>query len=297
MTSSPAIGIIGGTGLGAALMQEGRCELVTMDTPFGPPSAPLRIGEWAGRRVAFLARHGPGHVLPPSAVPYRANIFALKKAGVTCILASGAAGSLREHIRPGDVVAVDQVIDRTTRRAASFFDEYLAVHVEMAEPMCPHLRKLLLACADRLEPTLHPRGTYLCMEGPQFSTAAESHMHRAWGADLIGMTCMPEAKLAREAEMCYALIALPTDYDAWRPHDPRHSRQALIAEIGQNLQRVCEHGLRLLQEAIRRTDPADAGGCSCRQALELAIWSERQSIDPRRVQPLRLLLEKYITFE
>jgi 5'-methylthioadenosine phosphorylase len=230
-------------------------------------------------------------------VPYRANVFALKKVGATCILASGACGSLREHIRPCDVVVVDQVIDRTTQRAATFFDGGLAVHVEMAEPMCPDLRRLLTASADGIGTTMHPRGVYLCMEGPQFSTAAESHMHRAWGADLVGMTCMPEAKLAREAEMCYALLALPTDYDAWRPHDPRRSRQALLEEIGQNLQRVCDQGLRLLKDAIARLDPAAAGECNCRQALALAIWSQRPAIDLQRLRPLRLLLDKYLKLE
>ena len=196
----------------------------------------------------------------PSIVPYRANIFALKKLGVTHILASGATGSLREGIEPRHMVICDQVIDKTYRRVSTFFDEGLAVHVEFAEPFCPKLRSLLLEAAAEVDTVVHPGGTYVCMEGPQFSTAAESRMHRCWEGDLVGMTCMPEAKLAREAEISYALIALPTDYDCWRPHEPGKDRQALLSEIVANLNAVTGHAITLLRAAVPML--ASKGACS-----------------------------------
>jgi len=189
------IGIIGGTGLEEALGDagDGQKKQLTPDTPFGPAASPITLTQWQGVDIALLQRHGPGHLLNPSAVPYRANIFALKSVGVTHIIASGATGSLRVQIKPGDLVIVDQVIDKTYTRANTFY-EGAAVHVEMGEPFCPVMRKWLLEAATKLvDVTVHDGGTYVCMEGPAFSTRAESHMHRAWGGDLIGMTCMPEA--------------------------------------------------------------------------------------------------------
>ena len=211
------IGIIGGTGLGDTLGTVGNAQTHDIDTPFGQPSAPILTAEVNGMPVALLSRHGEGHVLNPSSVPYRANIFALKQLGVTRIIASGAVGSLREEIAPRDLVLPDQAIDRTYRRLGTFF-EGLAVHVEMAAPFCPALRAALTSAAATVPVKVHLRGTYVCMEGPQFSSRAESEMHRQWGGDLIGMTLMPEAKLAREAEICYASVALSTDYDCWRAH-------------------------------------------------------------------------------
>ena len=210
------IGIIGGSGLGDAVCGGGG-RAVSVDTPFGATSGPMIESEWNGVSVALLNRHGPGHLINPSMVNYRANIYALKAVGCTHIIASGAVGSLREEIKPKDLVVPDQVIDKTFRRTPTFFDEGLAVHIELASPFCPVLRKHLLSCADSVSTTVHDGGTYVCMEGPAFSTRAESEMHRAWGGDLIGMTCMPEARLAREAENAYALVALPSDYDCWRP--------------------------------------------------------------------------------
>src|SRR5258708_25003557 len=205
------IGIIGGTGLGEAFAALSKGEVHDVDTPFGKPSAPIVTTEVGGVPVALLARHGEGHLLNPSRVPYRANIFALKKLGATHILASGAVGSLREEIGPRDLVVPDQLIDRTFRRAGTFYED-LAVHVEFASPFCPQLRSALLA-ADRAR----DGGTYLCMEGPQFSTRAESELHRLSRVDLIGMTALPAAKLAPEAEICHAPVALVTDYDCSRP--------------------------------------------------------------------------------
>jgi 5'-methylthioadenosine phosphorylase len=198
---APRIGIIGGTGLGEALGALAVKETFFPETPFGRPSGPIALTEVEGVEVALLARHGAGHVHPPSGVPYRANLFALKLLGVEQVLASGAVGSLREEIAPGDLVVPDQVIDKTFRRAGTFFEDF-AAHVELAHPFCGRLRGLLLDAAAPDERPVHDGGTYVCMEGPQFSTRAESLWHRQLGGDLIGMTVMPEARLAPEAGLC-----------------------------------------------------------------------------------------------
>ena len=260
-----------------------------METPFGPPSAPVVLTRWQGVDIAILPRHGPGHVLNPTEVPYRANIYALKKLGVTHIVASGATGSLREDIHPGDLVIADQVIDKTYRRAATFYDS-AAVHVAFAEPFCPVMRRWLLQAAARLEGVqVHDGGTYVCMEGPAFSTQAESHLHRAWGGDLIGMTCMPEAKLAREAELAYALVALPTDYDCWKQHDPNVGAQDLLAEIIGNLQKASAAGVALIKAALSDTSLLRQEPSPAHQALQLAIWSDKTRIDPAQVERLAVL--------
>ena len=287
------IGIIGGTGLGAALAAGQGGERIDVDTPFGRPSAPLVKAKWEGTDVVFLNRHGDGHVYNPSNVPYRANIFALKKLGVTTVIASGATGSLREDIHPGELVVCDQVIDRTFARAKTFFDEGLVAHVEFADPFCPALREVILSVSNRAATKVHPRGTYVCMEGPQFSTRAESHMHRAWGGDLIGMTCMPEAKLAREAEMSYALIALPTDYDCWRPHAPGADRQKLLQEILGNLQRATDNAITLIRAAVARLASHPIPDCDAWHALELALWSDKRKVAPAVVQRLEPLIGKH----
>jgi len=279
------IGVIGGTGLGEAFAKGRTTRTIEIDTPFGPPSAPLLELEIDGTPVYFLSRHGAGHRFSPSAVPYRANVFALKRVGVTTILASGAVGSLREQIEPGHLVLCDQLIDKTFRRAGTFFDggtagerPAWAVHVEFADPFCRRARRVLEAEAGGIGTQVHAAGTYVCMEGPQFSTRAESHMHRAWGGDVIGMTCSPEVRLAREAEMCYALIALPTDYDCWRTTGQEAEKHDLLGEIIGNLNRATDHAIRLIGTAIGRL-AADktAEGCQCRHALELAIWSNRRA--------------------
>ena len=286
------VGIIGGTGLGQALTGNADGQWHDVDTPFGAPSGPILTTTWEGVPVAFLSRHGPGHLLNPSNVPYRANIYAMKTLGVTHILASGATGSLREEIRPRDLVICDQVIDRTFRRAATFFDAGIVVHVEFAEPFCPALRDLLSRASREVPCAVHAKGTYVCMEGPQFSTRAEAAMHRALGGDLIGMTCMPEAKLAREARICYALVALPTDYDCWRPHDPGKTRQALLAEILENLRAVTDNGIALFRAAVKEICRTNLGPCSCREALDMAIWSDRSQVPPEVTERLALLLSR-----
>jgi 5'-methylthioadenosine phosphorylase len=287
------LGVIGGTGLGEKLVTRPGVEKVYVDTPFGAPSGPIFVGDWHGLRVAFLNRHGQGHIHPPSAVPYRANIFALKKLGVTHILASGAVGSLREQIAPGHLVICDQVIDKTHKRAGTFFEDGIAVHVELAEPFCPALRQALLACSAEVATTVHPKGTYVVMEGPQFSTRAESLLHRQWGGDLIGMTCMPEAKLAREAEIAYALVALSTDYDSWR--EPEHvlDKQALLAEIIGNLQRATEQATLLIDATVRKLAAGPLPASPAHRALELGIWSHKRDVGPEIVRRLEPLIARY----
>lgn len=287
------IGIIGGSGLGQAFAAETGGQEVAVNTPFGSPSGPILTTHWEGVDIAFLSRHGPGHTLNPSAVPYRANIYALKQLGITHILASGATGSLREEVAPGHLVICDQVIDKTYKRDSSFFDDGIVAHVEFAEPFCPMLRVLLDKCGTTVETTVHQHGTYVCMEGPAFSTIAESKMHQAWGGDLIGMTTMPEAKLAREAEMCYALIALPTDYDCWRPHDPTKNQQTLLKEIIGNLQSATTNAIELLRVAVPQLAKQIDEPCRCHDALALAIWSDKSQVESTVVDRLRPIVGRY----
>lgn len=287
------VGLIGGTGLGEALTRGAPGKRVEVDTPFGKPSAPILVTEIEGQRVAVLARHGEGHRLNPSEVPYRANLFALKTLGVTHILASGATGSLRDEIAPRNLVVCDQVIDKTTRPGKTFFDD-LAVHVGFAQPFCPALRGLLVECGMASDTTVHTRGTYVCMEGPQFSTRAESLMHRQWGADLVGMTVMPEAKLAREAEICYALVAVATDYDCWRPHEPGLSPDAVIESILANVEVGTAGAVALIRQVVPRIAETVGAECGCRTALEQAIWTERKAIDPAVGRRLGPLVGKYL---
>lgn len=286
------IGLIGGSGLGDALGERiDNAQAQDVDTPFGKPSGPVVVGNIGKNKIAFLNRHGPGHKIGPSRVPYAANIFALKKLGVRTLIASGAVGSLREDIAPGHLVLVDQFIDKTFKRQTSFFDDVAAVHCELAEPTCGRLRTEVLKIAESIDVHTHRSGTYVCMEGPQFSTRAESLMHRNWGADLIGMTAMPEAKLTREAQMCYTLIALPSDYDCWRPHEPGKDKQALLKEIIGNLQMATESCLKLIEAVLESDGRLLAGDCSCRKSLELAVWTQPDRIDPTDREKLQVLFE------
>ncbi len=299
------IGLIGGTGLGEALGVEAG-QRQEINTPFGRPSSAIITTQWQGVDVAILQRHGPGHIHNPGAVPYRANIYALKKLGVTHILASGACGSLREHIPPRDLVLVDQLIDKTHGRPRTFF-ENAAVHVEFSQPMCPVMRHWLLdACrrartdkqATELDAvTVHETGTYVCMEGPQFSTRAESEMHRQWGGDLIGMTALPEAKLAREAEIAYALIAMSTDYDCWRPHDPGIPVQQLLEEIMGNLNAATDNAVTLIRRALADLTILEEQPSPAHHALKLAIWSNKDLIDPAEIVRLDALWGPYFRGE
>jgi 5'-methylthioadenosine phosphorylase len=286
------VGIIGGTGLGDALAEKlTDAKVCDVETPFGRPSGPILLGTVGNNRIAFLSRHGEGHKLSPSEVPSAANIFALKKIGVRAVIAGGAVGSLREEIAPGDLVIVDQFIDKTFRRAGSFFAGFGAVHCEMAEPCCARLRSILLDIAKSIDVRIHAEGTYVCMEGPQFSTRAESLMHRSWGADLIGMTAMPEAKLAREAQLCYALVALPSDYDCWRPHDTDQNKQTLLQQIISNLKRATDSCLKLIEALLESGTELVCQDCRCRRSLELAVWADPAQIDPAEKARLRVLFE------
>jgi 5'-methylthioadenosine phosphorylase len=286
------VGIIGGTGLGDALAgQLSGVEFREMETPFGKPSGPVLLGEMGSRRIAFVNRHGQGHRLSPSEVPYAANVFALKSLGVRAVIASGAVGSLREKIAPGNLVLVNQFIDKTFQRRNTFFGGFGAVHCELAEPVCTRLKEALMHVAPPLDVTTHVDGTYVCMEGPQFSTRAESLMHRQWGGDLIGMTAMPEAKLAREAQMCYTLIALASDYDCWRAHDKSKGKQTLLEEILSNLKAATNNCLALIRALLASDERLVHEGCSCRKSLELAVWTNPGFLDPDEKERLAVLFE------
>ncbi len=285
------IGIIGGSGLGESLKDGIGAHLLDerrIDTPFGKPSSSILLAQLGDLEIALLKRHGDGHTHSPHTVPYRANVFALKALGCTHLIASGACGSLQEQIEPGSIAICDQLIDRTDGRPRTFFDQ-AAVHVEFAEPFCPVMRRWLLAAAGRVpEVCVHPRGTYLCMEGPSFSTRAESHLHRAWGADVVGMTALPEARLAREAEMAYALLALPTDYDCWRTQaDDRP--ESLLREIIGNLNRAVAASIRLVRAALSDVALLRSTPSPAHNALELGIWSDKASIPSAEVDRLRPL--------
>lgn len=305
------VGLIGGSGLAAALASGIEGTRHELDTPFGPPSDAIVEAEWSGVPVFILSRHGPGHRLNPTRVPYRANLFALKTLGCTHVLASGAVGSLREEFRPRQIVVPDQVIDRTTSRERTFF-ESAAVHVEFAEPFCPVLRQIILesgpsAVASISEDgadipyVVHDRGCYVCMEGPAFSTRAESLMHRLLGGDLVGMTAMPEARLAREAELPYAMVALVTDYDCWKPPKAKDSAQpaadphVLLREIVHNLEVATARGIALLKATVERmaSQPERLANCPASRALELGIWSDRSAIDRGEVRRLAPLWGRY----
>jgi len=288
------VGIIGGSGLGDAIRDGAEGKTTSISTPFGQPSDALIEANWDGTDVVVLNRHGPGHLIAPSSVNYRANIYALKSLGCTHIIASGAVGSLREEIRPKDLVVPDQVIDKTHRRASTFFDEYLAAHVELAWPFCPVLREHLLNCAESVKTKVHDGGTYVCMEGPAFSTRAESQMHRAWGGDLIGMTCMPEAKLAREAEIAYAMLCLPSDYDCWRPHPGNLPKHQLLKEIIANLSEATRNAIELIKAAVGRFAEIAEIPSPAHSALELAIWSDRDMISSAGRKHLGVLVDKYL---
>jgi 5'-methylthioadenosine phosphorylase len=286
------VGIIGGTGLGDALAEHIiDAEFYDINTPFGRPSTSIMVGRIGQRRVAFLNRHGKGHKFSPSEVPFAANIFALKKLGVHTVIGSGAVGSLREEIAPGDLIIVDQFIDKTFRRVNSFYRDFGAVHCEMAQPVCGRVRDILVDTAKGIDIKTHPNGTYVCMEGPQFSTRAESLMHQSWGADLIGMTAMPEAKLAREAQICYVLIALASDYDCWKPHEATKNKQTLLKEIIGNLQVATCNCLELVKAVLASERELICGDCHCRKSLELAVWTDQSQIAMADKEKLKVLFE------
>jgi 5'-methylthioadenosine phosphorylase len=279
------IGIIGGSGL---YQIEGlrNAEWREVSTPFGPPSDAALVGELEGVPVAFLPRHGRGHRIPPTEVNYRANIAALKHLGVTDLISLSAVGSLREDLAPGTFVIVDQFVDRTYARAKSFFGAGLVAHVSMAHPVCRRLGDLLQSAADSLGLPVVRGGTYLVMEGPQFSTLAESELYRGWGMSVIGMTNMPEAKLAREAELCYATVAMVTDYDCWHPGHDAVTVEQVIAVLNQNADRARALVRLVVPRLGNRPIPCGSG---CDRALDTAIMTAPTVRDLTMVERLRTI--------
>ena len=286
------VGIIGGTGLGEVLAEHIiDSEFHDVDTPFGRPSTAVMVGRIGQKRVAFLNRHGKGHKFSPSEVPFAANIFALKKLGVHTVLSSAAVGSLREEIAPGNLIIVEQFIDKTFKRVNSFFYGFGTVHCEMAQPSCGRVREILIDAAKGIDTKTHPKGTYVCIEGPQFSTRAESLMHQGWGGDLVGMTGMPEAKLAREAQICYALVGLASDYDCWKPHEAQKNKQTLLKEIIGNLQAATNNCLKLIKAVLTSERELVCDDCHCRKSLELAVWTDQSQIKMADEEKLKVLFE------
>ena len=281
------IGIIGGSGLysmpGLTGVHEER-----VDTPFGNPSDAFVLGELEGRRVAFLARHGRGHRILPSEINFRANIYALKKLGVERIISMSAVGSLKEEHRPGEFVVIDQFIDRTFHRVSTFFGDGIVGHVAFGDPVCATVAGVIAAACKAEGVTAKSGGTYVCMEGPQFSTRAESNLYRSWGADVIGMTNLQEAKLAREAEICYATAAMVTDYDCWHEGHDDVTVEQIVAVLNQNAANAC----KVIKAAVAALPKERT--CACQSALQYALLTSRDAIPASTREKLDLLIGKYL---
>ena len=285
--AEPVIGIIGGSGLyemeGITHLREER-----VTTPFGDPSDAYILGRLDGHTVAFLARHGRGHRLLPSELNFRANIYGFKVLGVQWIISASAVGSMREEIRPSDIVVPDQFFDRTRARASTFFGDGVVAHVSFADPVCPDLSELLFGVGSDLGARMHKGGTYLCMEGPQFSTRAESRIYRSWGVDVIGMTNLQEAKLSREAEMCYATMALVTDYDVWHEAEGDVTVEKVIAILHKNVATA----KAIVRSVIPKIRPDRS--CGCASALKDAIITAPQAIPEATKKKLWPIVGKYL---
>ena len=285
------IGIIGGSGL-YKMESLQNVEEIKIDTPFGSPSDNLILGTLEGTRVAFLARHGRNHHLNPSELPFRANIYAMKSLGVQYLISASAVGSLKEELKPLDMVVPDQFIDRTKNRISTFFNEGIVAHIGFADPVCHQLANVVsdaIASLNLTDVTLHRGGTYICMEGPAFSTKAESNLYRSWGGSVIGMTNLPEAKLAREAEIAYTTLALVTDYDCWHPDHDSVTVEMIIA----NLQKNAINAQKVIQETVKRLSEnlfiSDA-----HSALKYAILTPLDKVPETTKEKLALLLNKYV---
>ncbi|HEY2018393.1 MAG TPA: S-methyl-5'-thioadenosine phosphorylase [Bryobacteraceae bacterium] len=280
------IGIIGGSGLYSMPGFEAQ-EEANIDTPFGRPSDNYVLGTLAGRQVAFLARHGRGHRISPSELNYRANIYGMKLLGVERIISLSAVGSLKEEHRPLDFVIPDQFFDRTRGRVSTFFGDGLVAHISFADPICPEMAGVLSGACHTVGVNTKDGGTYLCMEGPAFSTKAESNVYRSWGMDVIGMTNLQEAKLAREAEICYVTVAMVTDYDCWHPaHDA-----VTVNDIIGNLVKNAENACKVVAAAVAQIPRGR--GCKCGSALAHAILTDRSQVPATTRQKLGILIEKY----
>jgi 5'-methylthioadenosine phosphorylase len=281
------IGVIGGSGL---YEMEGltRIKSVQVTTPFGKPSDAYIVGTLHGKRVAFLPRHGRGHRILPTDINYRANIYGMKKLGVDRIISVSAVGSMKEDIRPGDIVIPDQFYDHTKHRRSTFFGNGVVAHVGMAEPVCPALARVLKEAGQRVGAAIHLTGTYLCMEGPQFSSRAESLAYRQWDVDVIGMTNATEAKLAREAEMCYSTIALATDYDCWHHSEEAVTVEAVLAVMKKNI----ETSKSMIREAVLMMP--ESRDCICGDALNNTIMTPEKLIPAKTKRDLALIIGKYL---
>lgn len=287
MTSATSLGIIGGSGLYnfPALTN---VEVLHLQTPFGEPSSPITLGQLSGRRVAFLARHGIGHFIPPTEVNYRANIYALKMLGVQQVLSVSAVGSLRDDYEPGHIVLPDQLVDFTHQRARSFFEQGLVAHIGTADPFCPNLSAHVINALNHAGAIAHKGGTLINIEGPRFSTRAESNLYRAWGMSLVGMTACPEAFLAREAEMCYVTMAHVTDYDVWHTALSPVTVDMVVSTLKQNTT-IAQQAIQYLVESL----PLDFD-CPCHHSLADAVITQPGHIDPQIRQKLDLLVSKYL---
>ena len=288
--AEPLIGVIGGSGLyeveGLNSLREER-----LTTPFGDPSDAYLLGRLDGRPVAFLARHGRGHRILPSELNFRANIYGFKMLGAEWIISASAVGSMREAIRPLDIVIPDQFFDRTRTRVSTFFGDGLVAHVSFADPLCPHLSDLLYRAGQQVGARVHRGGTYICIEGPQFSTRAESRIYRGWGVDVIGMTNLQEAKLAREAEICYATMALVTDYDVWHEAEEDVNVEAVVAVLRKNVATA----KAIIRQAVGMIPPERP--CGCPGALKNAIITDPRAIPEATKRRLWLLIGKYFEGE
>ena len=287
MPAKAKIGVIGGTGLYDI---EGMAKLETVDveTPFGSPSAGIGIGKLGGVGIAFLPRHGVGHHISPTGVPSRANIYAFKSLGVEHIISINSCGSFKEDIRPGHLLIPDQIIDRTQKRTNTFFGEGIVAHIQFADPFCPVLSRILYESAQETGAIVHQGGTFIAMEGPAFSTRAESRLYRAWDADVIGMTVLPEARLAREAEICYASIACVTDYDSWHETNETVTVEAILTTMKNNIDNA-KKTIKLT--AGRAPSTRD---CECAGALGLALVTDPAVIPDEQKKKLDLLIGKYV---
>jgi 5'-methylthioadenosine phosphorylase len=290
MTNQPKVkvGVLGGTGL---YQMQGLADIreIEVPTPYGPTSDSITIGELGGVPIAFIPRHGKGHHLLPSEIPVRANIHALKALGVERLISVSAVGSLSEEIAPLDMVVPDQLIDRTNTRPSTFFGDGLVAHVAFGDPFCPQLSELLGDAANDTEAKVHRGGTYLVMEGPAFSTRAESNLYRSWGASVIGMTALPEAKLAREAEMCFAVLATATDYDAWHEVHADVTVEVILANLSKNV--------AASQQALRKLIPRlpEHRGCACESALANALVTAKNLVPEDTLERLSPIVGRYMT--
>ncbi len=283
--SSGKVGVIGGSGF-YELLENPREERVS--TPFGDPSDVVTIGELGGREVCFLPRHGKGHRTMPSDLPFQANILALKQLGVEWIISASAVGSMKEEIEPGHIVIPDQFYDRTMHRRSTFFGDGCVAHIPFADPVCPDLSKLLAQAGRDAGAVIHEGGTYVCMEGPQFSTRAESLVYRSWGVDVIGMTNLQEAKLAREAEICYATMALATDYDCWHEGE----EDVTIAQVIETMNNNVAMAKKIVETAVPRI--GDERACVCASAMEYGILTAPEAIPPETREKLKDIIGKYV---